>query len=253
MPPTVTLIGVEGLPDIAPGDDLAVMTSEAARRQGTPLEPGDLVVVTQKVVSKSEGRLVRLADVQPSPFAAEVARVTGKDPRLVEVVLREATRIVRMDRGVIITETRHGFRCANSGVDASNVGPGADDVVALLPEDADASARRIRQGIEAAVGVRVGVIISDTFGRPWREGAENVAVGVAGLAPLRDYRGQLDPYGRDLRTTVVAVADELAAAAELVTNKLTRVPVAIVRGYPFEESDVGVAPLVRDASTDLFR
>ena len=253
MPPRVTLIGIEGMPDIGPGDDLAALTVEAARRQGTPPASGDVVVVTQKVVSKAEGRLVRLAEVEPSAFATEVARATDKDPRLVEVVLREATRIVRMERGVIITETRHGFRCANSGVDSSNVGPEAGEAVTLLPEDPDASARRIREGILAATGAQVAVIISDTFGRPWREGAGNVAVGVAGLEPLHDYRGQQDLYGRDLHSTVIAVADELAAAAELVTNKLTRVPVAIIRGYPFQAAESGMAPLIRDASRDLFR
>lgn len=253
MPPVVTLIGIEGLPEVRPGDDLARLIVEAAGRQGTPLASDDLLVVTQKVVSKAEGRLVRLAEVEPSPRAVEAAKTADKDPRLVEVVFREARRIVRMERGVIITETHHGFRCANSGVDTSNVGPDADEVVSLLPEDPDASARRIRQGVRDATGAQVAVLISDTFGRPWREGAANVAIGVAGLEPLLDYRGQRDLHGHELQTTVIAVADELAAAAELVTNKLTRVPVAIVRGYPFQPGDSGIGPLIRDASTDLFQ
>ncbi len=258
MPPQVTLIGIESLPEVRPGDDLARLIVEAAERQVTPLASGDLLVVTQKVVSKAEGRLVRLAEVSPSPRAVEAAKTADKDPRLVEVVLREARRIVRMERGVIITETHHGFRCANSGVDASNVGPDAvgpdaDEVVSLLPEDSDASARRIRQGVRDATGAQVAVLISDTFGRPWREGAANVAIGVAGMEPLLDYRGQRDLHGHELQTTVIAVADELAAAAELVTNKLTRVPAAIVRGYPFQPGESGIGPLIRDASTDLFQ
>ena len=253
MPAMVTLIGVEGVPEIKPGDDLAMLTVEAANRQRTPIAPRDVVVVTQKVVSKAEDRLVRLAEVEPSALAAEFAAAYDKDARVVEVALREAKRVVRMDHGVLITETRHGFRCANSGVDASNVGPEAEEVVALLPVDPDASARAIREGIKAVAGVDVAVIISDTFGRPWREGAENVAVGVAGMEPLWDYVGQHDNYGRELRTTTIAVADELAAAAELVTNKLTRVPVAIVRGYPYQPGESGGAPLIRGAETDLFR
>lgn len=253
MPPTVTLIGIEGLPDISPDDDLTAMLIAAAQAQGTPFSSGDVVVVTQKVVSKAEGRIVHLAEITPSDFAIEYATAWGKDPRVVEVVLREAVRVVRMDNGIIITETRHGFRCANSGVDASNVGPESDDTVALLPEDSDASARGIRQGIRDATGADVAVIISDTFGRPWREGAENVAIGVAGMEAVWDYRGTHDLYGRELQTTVVAIADELAAAAELVTNKLTKVPAAIVRGYPYQPGDSGVAPLVRGRETDMFR
>ena len=253
MPPTVTLIGVEGLPEIRPGADLAKLTVEAATRQRTPIAPGDVLVVTQKVVSKAENRLVKLASVESSAFAAQFAAAWDKDPRVVEVVLREAKRVVRMDSGVLITETHHGFRCANSGVDASNVAPEGEETVALLPLDPDASARHIRQGVREATGLDVAVIISDTFGRPWREGATNVAVGVAGLEALWDYRGQKDDYGRELHSTTIAVADELAAAAELVTNKVTRVPVAIVRGYPYQHGDSGVAPLIRDVSKDLFR
>ena len=253
MPATVTLTGIEGLPEIRPGDDLAKLAVEAAASQGTPIAPGDVIVVTQKVVSKAENRLVRLASVKPSVFAEQFAAAWEKDPRVVEVVLREAKRVVRMDNGVLITETRHGFRCANSGVDASNVGPEAEETVALLPLDPDASARRIRQGVREATGAEVAVIISDTFGRPWREGAANVAVGAAGLEALWDYRGQKDDYGRELHSTTIAVADELASAAELVTNKLARVPIAIIRGYPYQQGDSGVAPLVREPSKDLFR
>ena len=253
MPPTVTILGVEGLPEIRPGDDLARLMLEAAARQDTPVVSGDVVVVTQKVVSKAENRLVRLSLVEPSTFAEQYAAAWEKDPRVVEVVLREARRVVRMDGGVLITETHHGFRCANSGVDASNVGPEGEEWVSLLPVDPDASARRIRQGIREGAGAEVGVIISDTFGRPWREGAVNVAVGVAGLEGIWDYRGQKDDYGRELHSTTIAVADELASAAELVTNKLTRVPIALVRGYPYQQGESGSAPLVREPSKDLFR
>jgi coenzyme F420-0:L-glutamate ligase/coenzyme F420-1:gamma-L-glutamate ligase len=253
MPPTITLIGIEGLPDFTQGDDVARLTVEAALRQGTPLAAGDVVIVTQKVISKAEGRLVNLAEVEPSAMASSFAAAWDKDARVVEVALREAKRIIRMDNGVLITETRHGFRCANSGVDASNVGPAGDDTVALLPLDPDASARTFRQGVRDTAGVDVAVVVSDTFGRPWREGAENVAVGVAGLEPLWDYRGTVDIYGRELLSTTIAIADELAAAAELVTGKVARVPVAIIRGYVYQPGESGVAPLIRDAATDLFR
>lgn len=249
--PTVTLIGVGGLPEVRPGNDLADLLVQAAQGQGTPLETGDVLVVTQKVVSKAEGRLVQLKEVEPSPFALEVARLWGRDPRHIEVILRETRRIVRMERGVLITETHHGFRCANAGVDTSNVA--GHDVVALLPRDPDASARALQDGVQARTGATVAVIISDTFGRPWREGAANVAIGVAGLLPLRDYRGRQDAHGHDLHTTVIAVADELAAAAELVTNKLTRVPAAIVRGYAYDEGEGQAGQLLRPSHSDLFR
>ncbi|MBM3939907.1 MAG: coenzyme F420-0:L-glutamate ligase [SAR202 cluster bacterium] len=253
MPATVTLIGIEGLPDIRPGEDLAAMLVDAAKAQGTPLAAHDILVVTQKVVSKAEGRVVDLRSIEPSPVAERFAAPWAKDPRVVEVALREAKRIVRMDNGVLITETRHGFICANSGVDASNVGLPGGDFVVLLPEDPDASARRLRDAVRACVGVDVAVLISDTFGRPWREGAANVAVGLAGMEPLWDYRGERDNDGRELRTTVIAIADEVAAASELVTNKLTKVPAAVVRGYPYRPGESGIAPMVRRREMDLFR
>ena len=253
MPPTVTLIGIEGMPDVKPGDDLTAMLVQAADRQGSPVRSGDVLVVTQKVVSKAEGRLVYLRDVEPSPRAVEFAEAWEKDARVVEVALREAVRVIRMEQGVLITETRHGFRCANSGVDGSNVGTPEEEVVALLPEDPDASARGIRDGIREMAGAEVAVIISDTFGRPWREGAENVAVGVAGMEAVWDYRGSHDTYGKELMSTTIAVADELAAAAELVTNKLTKVPAAVVRGYPYRPGESGIAPLIREPAKDLFR
>ncbi len=250
-PPTVNLIGIEGLPECKAGDDLGALIVDAARAQSTPPADGDVLVVTQKVVSKVEGRVVDLLDVTPSAFARTYAEAWEKDARVVEVALREAVRVVRMDGGVLLTETRHGFRCANSGVDASNAG--GSELAVLLPEDPDASARAIRARVRTLAGVDVAVVISDTFGRPWREGAENVAIGVAGLEALLDYRGQYDADGRELHSTQIAVADELAASAELVTNKLTRVPVALIRGYPYAPGDAGIAPLIRTRENDLFR
>ena len=231
------------------GDDVAALIADAAGAGG--LASGDIVVVTQKIVSKAEGRLVDLATVEPSAFARQVAAAHGKDPRHVEVVLRESRRIVKMDRGVLISETHHGFVCANAGVDASNV-PG-EHTLALLPVDPDASAERIRQGLLARLGAVVGVIISDTFGRVWRMGQTNVAIGVAGLQPLVSYVGQRDPYGYDLRVTQLAAADEIAAAAELVMGKTDAVPVAVVRGLAHLLGPGAARDLVRPPETDLFR
>jgi coenzyme F420-0:L-glutamate ligase/coenzyme F420-1:gamma-L-glutamate ligase len=249
--PQLQVIGLVGLPEVRPGDDLPSLIIEAARAQGTAVQDGDVLVVTQKVVSKAEGCLVDLAEVQPSERAREVAKATGRDPRLVEVILRESRRIVRQEGQVIITETKHGFVCANAGVDASNVGGG--DLVALLPADPDRSAEAIRQAIQEKAGAAVAVIISDTFGRPWREGHTNVAVGVAGMSPVRDYVGQRDPFGFELRVSTMAVADELAGAAEPVMGKLSRVPVAIVRGFAFEPGAGTAQELIRPPERDLFR
>ena len=246
----VTLIGVEGLPEVRAGDDLGMMLVQAAAAQETPLASGDVLVVTQKVVSKAEGRVIDLRSVRPSDLAERFAAQWEKDARVVETALREAARVVRMEGGVLITETRHGFRCANSGVDASNAG-GAELAV-LLPLDPDASARGIRERVRELTGAETAVVVSDTFGRPWREGAENVAIGVAGMEAVLDYRGQYDDDGRELRSTTIAVADELAAAAELVTHKLARTPAAIVRGYPYQPGESGAAPLVRAREKDLF-
>ena len=226
---------------------------EAAARQGTPMESGDVLVVTQKVVSKAEGRLVELGSVDPSDFALRLARETGKDPRLTELILRESRAIVRMDadRGVIITVTRHGFVCANAGIDSSNV-PG-EDIVCLLPEDPDESARRIRREVLASSGKVVAVVLTDTFGRAWREGHVNFAIGVAGMSPMVDYRGTPDAHGRILNVTTIAVADEIAAAAEMVTAKAIQVPMALARGCDYEPGPDGVQALIRDRSRDLFR
>ena len=249
---SVTLIPIEGMPEVAAGDDVGALIVEAVAAQRTPLQDADVLVVTQKVVSKAEGRVVDLRTVTPSALAAGFARRWDKDARVVEVALAEAVRVVRMENGVLITETRHGFVCANSGVDGSNVGSASGEIVTLLPEDPDASARRIRDRVRAA-GAEVAVILSDTFGRAWREGAANVAIGVAGIEPLWDYRGRTDTDGRELHSTVIAVADELAAAAELVTNKLDRVPAAIVRGYAYTPGESGIAPMIRERAKDLFR
>jgi coenzyme F420-0:L-glutamate ligase/coenzyme F420-1:gamma-L-glutamate ligase len=247
----VRIIAVAGMPEIRPGDDLAALILEAARGQGADVEDGDVLVVTQKIVSKAEGRLVDLRQVEPSPRARELAAQTGKDPRLLEVILRESRRIVRQEGGVIICETKHGFVCANAGVDTSNVGGG---VVSLLPQNPDESAARIRAAIQQrGGGISVAVIISDTFGRPWREGHTNVAIGVAGMSPIKDYVGQADPHGYVLRVSTMAVADELAAAAELVMGKLSRVPVAIVRGFDYERAKGSARELIRPAERDLVR
>ncbi len=252
MSPEIRVIGLQGMPEIQPGDDLAARIMDAAQGQDIPVESGDVIVVTQKIVSKAEGRVVRLHDIQPSPLALAISEGHRRDPRHTEFILRESKRIVRMDRGVIISETHHGFNCANAGIDASNI-PGAD-TLCLLPVDPDASARRIRRAIKERLGVEVAVLISDTFGRPWRSAAVNVAIGVAGFNPLLSYVGQPDAHGKTLHTTVIAVADELAAAAELVTGKVLGVPVAIIKGYPYQPTeDASNQALIRPPEKDLFR
>jgi coenzyme F420-0:L-glutamate ligase / coenzyme F420-1:gamma-L-glutamate ligase len=260
-PPEATLqvTAIAGLPEVQPGDNLAALALAALARRRLALLPGDVLVYTSKIVSKAEGRLLALAGVEPSPFAAAWAAAHGKDSRQVEVVLREARRIVRMDRGLIIAETRHGFVCANAGVDASNAGTHGH--VVLLPQEPDVSARRLRDALAAAAGIPatdLAVVISDTFGRPWRRGQTNVAIGAAGIATVHSYAGQHDPEGYELRATEIAVADQLAGATELVMRKLARVPLALVRGYDFPRlaagaDDPGAAALVRDAASDFFR
>ena len=252
----IQVIGVGGMPEIKTGDDVASLIVEAMDRQGVPTEQGDILVVTQKIVSKAEGRVLKLEDIQASPIALQLSEGHNRDPRHTEVILLESRRIVRMDRGNIISETRHGFTCANAGVDASNI-PG-EGTVALLPVDPDASAEGIQAGIKEKTGKDVAVIISDTFGRPWREGAMNVAIGVSGMNPMQDYRGLEDAYGQLMRSTVIAVADELAATAELVTGKVTGVPVALIRGYKYETTSPpdqprGAQALVRSSARDMFR
>lgn len=241
----IEVLPVEDVPEVVAGDDLARLACERCR-----LRDGDILVVAQKVVSKAEGRVRRLSEIEPGPEAAALAEEIAHDPRLVQAVLDETVRIVRKQR-ILIVETRHGFVCANAGIDHSNV-PG-DDAVTLLPVDCDESARRIRDRLRELAGVDVGVIVSDTFGRPWRIGIENVALGAAGLPVLTDYRGQLDDHGKELSVTVVAIADELAAAAELVMGKTARVPLVVIRGYRAEGTPGSGRDLVRPPELDLFR
>ncbi len=219
--------------------------------QGEAFRQGDIAVVSQKIVSKSEGMTVQLSRITPSGFAQTIAKQSNKDPRQVEVILRETEKIIRMRAGHLITETKHGFICANAGVDQSNVG--RTDSVTLLPRDSDASADRIRKIIHQLTGKNVPVIITDTFGRAWRVGQVNFAIGISGLKPIRDYRGTKDMYRRTLQVTEIAVADELACAAELVMNKADRVPVALVRGYRAPKGNGRVKDLLRPEEFDLFR
>lgn len=246
----VRVIPLTGLPEVQQGDDLAALILDGAR-EGPGIEAGDVVVVTQKIVSKAEGRVVSLEDVRPSAEAGRLGVETEKDPRLVELILQESIRIVRQRGPVLITETKHGFVCANAGIDASNVGP--EGLVSLLPKDPDRSAAAIRGALRERIGTDVAVIITDTFGRPWREGHTNVAIGLAGMLPFVDYVGQSDPHGYELRVSTLAVADELAAAAELVHGKLEAVPVAIIRGYAYPRGEGSARELVREAEKDLFR
>src|SRR5919199_264586 len=243
------VLPVKGIPEVRPDDDLADLIVKAVGDD--LLSPGDVVVVTHKVVSKAEGRLVDLTTVEPSTLAKSFADRYDKDSRQIEVVLRESRRIVRMDHGIIISETHHGFVCANAGVDASNV-PGSDKVC-LLPLDPDASARCLRESLAARFSVDLAVVISDSFGRPWREGITNVAIGVAGMKPLADYRGEKDPHDYPLMASILAIADELASAAELVMGKISGVPIALVRNYPYKRGSGSGRDLLMEPERDLFR
>lgn len=250
MPKKLEVFPVAGIPEVKDGADVAGLLLSALRKSRMTLHDNDVVVVKQKVVSKAEGRVVRLKDVRPGRRAEKLAAEQGKDPKLVELVLREAARVVRVGHGVIITETKHGFVCANSGVDRSNVEEGH---AALLPLDPDASARRIRKKMEEVTGKKIGVIITDTFGRPWRKGQTDVAIGCSGIEPLYSYSGRTDRYGYELRVTEPAVVDEIAGAAELITGKLTGIPAAIVRGASFTGGERGAGSIVIEKEKDLFR
>jgi len=242
------LDALPGLPEVRPGDDLAALLHDAGARLDGGLESGDILAVAHKVVSKAEGRLVDLAGVEPGERARALAAAHGKDPRHVQVVLDESAEVLRADRGRLICRTRHGFVCANAGVDASNAG--APDTLVLLPHDPDASARALRARLGCAV------VITDSFGRAWRQGQCEVAIGCAGLAPARDWRGQIDSDGRELHATVIAVADEAAAAADLVRGKDSREPAVRIRGlerFVLEDDGPGAAALVRARADDLFR
>lgn len=240
------IIPVVGLPEVEVGSDLAAMVAAEA-----DVRSGDVVVVTSKIVSKAEGCAVDLDGVEPSEFARRWGEQWDKDPRVVEVVLRESRRVVRQIGPVLITETHHGFVCANSGVDQSS--SGAHGRVLTLPVDPDASAQRIRDGLMSA-GVDVAVVVTDTFGRPWREGQTDIAIGIAGIAPLRSYIGEVDPHGHEFRVQEICVVDELAAAAELVKGNTSRIPVALVRGFEWQRDPTAtMAPVLRDTARDLFR
>ena len=249
----VQVIAVEGLPLIRKGNNLAQLICNAAEKQHTPIQNGDVLVATHVAVSKAEGNIVNLDKVVPSKKANEIAKKTGKDPALVEVVLRESKDIVRMRDSVLITESRHGFICANSGVDRSNVE--GERNVAPLPRDPDLSAKKIRQEMKKLTGCDVAVIVSDTHGRPFRMGEVNVAVGVSGLKPIRDRRGEKDLFGYVLRIKQTAIADELASAAELVIGQANEgIPVAIIRGYNYPKSDTAKATeLIRSREKNLFK
>ena len=253
---SITLIPITGIPEIDVGDDLAKIVSDAASAGGLSIEDGDVLVIAQKIVSKSEGRIVDLSGVTPSDFAQTLSKEVSKDPRLVEVILSETTKIIKMDqrkpeKGRLIVETRGGVISANAGVDASNVTGG--DKVTLLPVDSDESARGLTRGFKSLIGVEVAVIITDTVGRPWRDGLVDIAIGCAGIRALKDYRGEKDSKGFELNATVMAVADEIASSAGLLMEKAESVPVVIVRGYDFEKADTGARELIRAPEDDLFR
>lgn len=253
---SVSIIPVKGIPEIKPGDDLVKIISRSVSEGGLSLEDGDIVVIAQKIVSKAENRIVNLNDVEPSPFARTLSGEVSKDPRLVEVILSETTKIIKMDqrkpeKGRLIVETRGGVISANAGVDASNVSGG--DSVTLLPVDSDESARKLAEGFRAELGVQAAVIITDTVGRPWRDGLVDIAIGCSGIKALKDYRGGKDSKGLVLNATVMAVADEVASAAGLVMEKVDSIPVVIVRGLRYEKGEAGAREIIRAPEDDLFR
>jgi coenzyme F420-0:L-glutamate ligase / coenzyme F420-1:gamma-L-glutamate ligase len=246
----VEIIGIEGIGEVRSGDSIGALICEACSPQTVELRDSDVVVIAQKIISKAEGRIVRLDDIQPSARALALARQLDKEPALVEVILRESREIIRVGGRALIVETHHGFICANAGVDQSNVG---SRVVALLPEDPDRSARQVRNEIQQRTGIAPAVIISDSFGRPWRVGTVDISVGISGLKAVKDERGMTDGYGYRLKAAVAALADEIAAAAELVMGKRDRVPVVVVRGCDIEKEEGSVKELLRPAAEDLFR
>jgi len=244
------IIGIEGLGEVKRGDSVASIIIEGCSQLGLSLVADDILVVAHKIVSKAEGRMISLAEVRPSAKAVELSKQLGKDASILELILKESRRIIRMGGGTIIVETHHGFICANAGVDLSNAGLGQ---VALLPQDPDRSAREIREQLRQLIGVAPAVIISDSFGRPWRLGTVDVAVGVAGLKPLKDDRGKKDRYGYELKASVAAVADEIASAAELMMGKSDGVPAVLIRGYTTERGEGSAMELLRPETEDLFR
>lgn len=248
---SVTFTAIEGIPLVAEGDKLGELICAASLRGGLKFEPGDILVVCQKVISKAEGRVRDLNQIEPSPLARAFAARWEKDARAVELVMRQTSRIVRMDKGVLIVETGPGWVCANAGIDESNSIEG--DRAILLPEDSDLSAARLRDEIRSLTGVEIAVVVTDTFGRPWRDGLTEVCLGIAGMNPMLDLRGSTDLGGRELHHTVVAIADELAAGAGLLMGKADGVPAVLVRGYPYEPCEASARVLIRPADADLFR
>jgi len=247
----IQIFGLQKLPLFKEGDNVADLIVKAAKEEQFTIQSRDVIVIAQKIVSKAEGGTIHLNSVKPSPMAEEIAKTSGKDPRHVETILQQSNKVIRRKEGHLIVETKHGFVCANAGVDRSNVEDA--DSITILPVDADSSARSIRERIHELTGVDVGVIISDTFGRAWRIGQVNVAIGVDGLQPIVDYRGQKDMFGYVLNVTQMAVADELASAAELVMRKSDGVPVAIIRGLKYLPAPGSARELIRPEEEDLFR
>ncbi len=247
---SLEIIQLLGIGEVKPDSDIGKLLLLAYRHSGIIVRNNDIVVVTHKIVSKAEGRVLELASIVPSKFALRVGRLIQKDPRQVEGILSESRRIVKMGRGLIITETVHGFVCANAGVDQSNVSVGK---LVLLPRRPDESARKVRAKFKKETDKDVGVIISDTFGRPWREGQVDIAIGLSGIDPFDDYRGKKDQYGYNLKASVICVADELASAAELCMKKLDRVPAVVIRGYRYRKSEISAKALARKPARDLFR
>jgi coenzyme F420-0:L-glutamate ligase / coenzyme F420-1:gamma-L-glutamate ligase len=238
--------------DIKKGDAIADLIIKSIKEKNESLQENDLIVITHKIISKAEGRTTDLRNIVPSEESKKISSNTGKDPRLVELIISQSNEIVKIERDIIITETKHGFVCANAGIDTSNVGKLSNHVL-LLPDDPDESARNIRNEINAKTGVNVGIIISDTFGRPFRKGQVNIAIGIAGIDPIKSYIGKRDMYGNILRVTEIAIADEITSAAELVMGKSSRVPVSIVRGYNFTFYDSSISKVTRSKKDDLFR
>lgn len=252
----ISLIPVSGIPEIKPNDDLAAIIDNATTESGLAIEQGDILVVAQKIISKAEDRITDLNEITPSPYAHTLSKEVSKDPRLIEVILSETTKIIKMDqrkpeKGRLIVETRGGVISANAGVDASNVSGG--DMVTLLPIDSDKSADILAAGLKEKLGIDVAVIITDTVGRPWRDGLVDIAIGCSGIKALKDYRGETDSKGFELNATVMAIADEIASAAGLLMEKADSVPVIIVRGYDYDTVGRGAKELIRNPEDDLFR
>lgn len=246
----ITIMGLKNIPEVREGDDIAFLICNTVKNHGMAIENDDIIIVTHKIVSKSEGRLVNISKVTPSNFAKRISQQLKKNPKLVETILNETKRIVKMWRYHLITETKHGFVCPNAGIDSSNILN--EKEIALLPQNPDQSARKICNRIKEITGSEIAVIISDTFGRPFRKGQINIAIGVAGMRPIKDYRGKRDYYGRILKVTNIAVADELASAAELVMNKKDNIPVAIVKGYKYSKGNGSGREIIRPSHEDLF-